>query len=162
MKTKYIVIEKNQNRNKITELGDFDNYEEAKKHIEELFFLEFNSSDIPEHYSDYVKLENEKYIFTGGDSWEHDQRYYSIVESDEEELADFLNDLEQQRAIELYNSVGMNTDFMLEDYNNDLLTINDGSDGNKYLWYMDDNYDIAINIETGEIVDAEQTEKLFA
>lgn len=38
MKSKYTVIEHNQNRNKITELGEFDNYEEALKRIEELFF----------------------------------------------------------------------------------------------------------------------------
>lgn len=84
-------------------------------------------------------------------------RYVDIIKH-----PDDLNDLEQKRAIELYNSVGMNTDLILEDYNNDLLTINDGSDGNKYLWYMDDNYDIAINIATGEIVDAEKTQELFA
>jgi hypothetical protein len=77
-------------------------------------------------------------------------------------ITDILTDLELKRAIELYDSIGINTDCMLEDYNNDLLSINEGSDNNKYIWYMDDNYDIAINIESGEIVDAEQTERLFA
>jgi hypothetical protein len=85
-----------------------------------------------------------------------------IVEEEIEDLTDIFTDVELKRAIELYDSVGMNTDYMLEDYNNDLLSINVGSDDQKYIWYLDDNYDIAINIESGEIVDAEQTEKLFA
>lgn len=181
MKTKYTVIEHNRNRNKITELGEFDNLNDAKAHIEELFFIELNSSDVPEFYDDYFEVEledgkiisfeefskledveNYEYIFTGDDYWEHDQRCYSIVEEQIEEITDIFNDLELKRAIELYDSVGMNADYMLEDYNNDFLSINEGSDGQKYIWYLDDNYDIAINIESGEIVDAEQTEKLFA
>jgi hypothetical protein len=181
MKTKYTVIEHNRNRNKIRELGEFDNLNDAKAHIEELFFIELNSSDVPEFYDDYFEVEledgkiisfeefskledveNYEYIFTGDDYWEHDQRCYSIVEEQIEEITDIFTDIELKRAIELYDSVGMNTDYMLEDYNNDLLSINVGSDDQKYIWYMDDNYDIAINIESGEIVDAEQTEKLFA
>ena len=181
MKTKYTVIENNRNRNKIRELGEFDNLNDAKARIEELFFIELNSSDVPELYDDYfeVKLEdgkvvsfeefskienveNYEYIFTGDGHWEEDGRYYSIVEKSEEEIEDVLNENELKRAIELYDSVGMTTNYMLEDYNNDLLTINTGIDNQKYIWYMDDNYDIAINIETGEIVNADKTEELFA
>lgn len=44
----------------------------------------------------------------------------------------------------------------------DLLTINEGRDGNTYAWYMDENNSVIVNVDTMEISDDEELiENLF-
>ena len=73
-----------------------------------------------------------------------------------------MNKQTNDRIFELYNYLGLDVASIESDQANDYLTINKGRDGNMYAWYMDGTHDNAINIETGEIVDDEQTEELFA
>lgn len=43
----------------------------------------------------------------------------------------------------------------------DYLTINRGRDGKTYVWYMDEQYNVAADIESGKFLTAEEIEKNF-
>ena len=62
----------------------------------------------------------------------------------------------------LYDYLDLDVESAEEDYNNNYLTINKGKDGQDYLYYLDDNKEVALNIETGKIVkETEELERLF-
>ena len=62
----------------------------------------------------------------------------------------------------LYDYMDLDVECIPEDIDNDYLTINEARDGQDYLYYLDDNKEVALNIETGKIItDLEELERIF-
>ena len=68
----------------------------------------------------------------------------------------------KERAEQLYNYMDHDPQYIEEDCEHDYLTNNTGRDGRDYLWYLDENKSVAIDILTGEIIDDEtKIDELF-
>lgn len=50
---------------------------------------------------------------------------------------------------------------ILEDFENNYLTVNTGRSGKKYLWYKDNSYEVCICLDTLEQIDNNTIEKEF-
>lgn len=93
--------------------------------------------------------------------------YWDVMEfnSYDEYLAEFeeVGEIEAVtiRTCELYDWIGRGIDRVSEDRCSGYLTENVGSDGELYIWYMDETEDIAIRVSDGELFGEEETSQLF-
>lgn len=65
---------------------------------------------------------------------------------------------EQIKGIKaIYDYTGCDVDSWEHDYNNGYLTMNVGRDGTDYLWYVDENNNVAYNTATYELITNEDS-----
>ena len=174
---KYQVIDKHINTNKIKILAEFDTREEALKMLQDFFFADLERYDSYELTSlVQVKLEDGKiidwetfsameevsgyeYIFEE-DSYDFDSHRYYVDEEEEPYIMEIEDNIEA--ITELYDHIGREISHVEDDFCNDTLTINTGRDGEDYAWYLDDTNDVAINLNTFDIIGSDKTSELFA
>lgn len=61
--------------------------------------------------------------------------------------------------IKLYDYLGLNENSILDDIKNDFLTENDCRNGRSVIWYNDGSHEMAIYIDTLDILSDEEIEK---
>jgi hypothetical protein len=88
---------------------------------------------------------------------------YNCNRKKEERKMKELNYENYKKEIDtLYDYMDLDVECVPEDIDNDYLTINEARDGQDYLYYLDDNKEVALNIETEKIVkETEELERLF-
>lgn len=59
----------------------------------------------------------------------------------------------------IYNELGIDDPDIFRDYRNDVLTENECRNGRKVLWYMCEGLDIAVYVDTTEVLTEEEKEK---
>ena len=173
---KYQVIDKHINTNKIKILAEFDTREEALKMIQDFFFADLERYDSYELTSlVQIKLEDGKvvdwetfsameevsgyeYIFED-DSYDFDSHRYYVDEEEETYVMEIEDNIEA--ITELYDHIARDLSHVEDDYYNDTLTINTGRDGENYAWYLDDTHDVAINLNTFDIIGSDKTSELL-
>lgn len=105
-----------------------------------------------------------------------EEKYSNLKEMDEafsalyddvtvEIIADEIvegNKAQAKMIVDMYNKLYGNEPVdILKDYENDYLTINTGSDGCEYAWYLYESKEKAVNLSTGKMIDKDEIEDYF-
>lgn len=122
----------------------------------------------------WVEEYNDEFIIKYGNGEEY--RYSNLKKMDEafsalydditiEIIADEIvegNKAQAKMIADMYNELyGDEPVDILKDYENDYLTINKGSDGYEYAWYLYENKEKAVNLSTGKMIDKDEIEDYF-
>ena len=68
---------------------------------------------------------------------------------------------EDDRAVELLVYIGIDPNNLESNKDHDYLTINEGSDGEDYVWYVDEVDSVAIRISDGAIFEGDELLSIF-